>query len=179
MRGKPSAMDSGANIRVGSFEIRSDAVRYVVCTVQTVTVLAANICKQLSIVRHTPTGQLLPPEPVPQFVTSEPTQGYAPLGYVAQGAGAAWVCSFSLDFRLSGALAMGASSLTVQGNGFSGAQSPVSGIAVGDIVGIQTDEPAVTHWTTVDSVVGSDVGLSEGVPIQCSAGRRACIIRWT
>ena len=100
-----------------------------------------------------------------------PTQGYAPLNTLVydRTANVMRRCSFQYETRVSGALAEGATSVTV---------AAISTVADGDIVGLLLDN-GETHWTAVSGLTGSTFTIA-AIPAgrSVSDGGRIVFNRW-
>lgn len=105
-------------------------------------------------------------------VTSSPTRGFCEeIGEkVSNSAGGWFTCTFTSDTTLNGAEAAAQTVVTV---------TTVTGIASGDVVGLELDDGS-THWTTVNgSPAGSDVTLTDALPSGAASGNRIVFNRWT
>lgn len=99
--------------------------------------------------------------------SAKPTMGYAEVGDVVQSSAASatrWLCTFSLETFLSVAMAAGATAITTTNS---------TGVANGDVVGVQLDSGA-WHWTTLASAGV----LTAGVPTAAGSGNPVVFVRW-
>jgi hypothetical protein len=107
-------------------------------------------------------------------VTAVPTQGYAPLGYQLfdDTALTKYICTRSVDTTLASPASGGTASIVL---------TDATGIASGDIVGIQNDDLMITDWRTVNSAAGTPtITLSGGnLTGNCAAGNRVVFLDWT
>lgn len=103
-------------------------------------------------------------------VSAIPTQSFAPVGFsVNKSDGLSiYIVSFSLDTNLVGAVTGGATSIVV---------ASASGVANGDIIGVNLDNRD-THWTTVNSVAGTTIGLTAAMPSASADLSRVVFNRW-
>lgn len=104
-------------------------------------------------------------------LSGTPTQGYAPLNTLVYDstANAMRRCTFQYETRVSGALAGGATSVTV---------AAISTAADGDVVGLLLDN-GETHWTAVAGLTGSTFTIA-AIPAGRSVpdGGRIVFNRW-
>ena len=100
---------------------------------------------------------------------SAPTSGFAPLGEMVSDTdgGSIYICTKSYETKTSGALAGGATSVTV---------AAIGPVADGDIVGILLDNKK-THWSTVSGLAGSTFTVS-ALPSAAASGNRIVFNKW-
>lgn len=107
----------------------------------------------------------------PRFLIGAPTKSYVPRGYQLFESGGKihyWV-TFSYETTTNGALAAGATSVTV---------TAISTVANGDVCGILMDN-GTTHWTTVSALAGSTFTIA-AIPVgrSVASGSRIAFNRW-
>lgn len=98
---------------------------------------------------------------------AKPVIGWAEPGDAVQSTTAAatrWLCTFSLATALSGTMAAASTAI---------ATTSSTGLAAGDVVGIQLDSGA-WHWTTLASAGA----LTAGVPTIASSANPVVFVRW-
>lgn len=107
---------------------------------------------------------------VVRVVTGSPTKGFAPLGYkVTKSDGnEQYTCLLSLSTTSTSAKV--ATDTAVDA-------TSVTGVAAGDIVGINQDD-RTTHWTTVSSVAVNVVNLTNALTAGSASGSRIVFVRW-
>lgn len=110
------------------------------------------------------------PEQAPRVVSAVPTQSFVPQGFQLNKSDgtAIYICSFSLDTATTGSVTSGATSVDVVS---------ATGVTVGDIIGVNLDNRD-THWTTVASVTGLTIGLTDALPSAAASNSRTVFNRW-
>jgi len=124
-------------------------------------------------------------QPTTLYLDSEPTMGFADMGTVCSTEAGDYVCSFALATKLNGALANGATSVTVEDVSL---DTPLTGaLQAGDLVGILLTDNTM-HWTAVDSGYASgltftiDTGVDSPTgtaSIGAADGAIVYLVRWT
>lgn len=100
---------------------------------------------------------------------SIPTAGYVRRGTMVskEDGTSIYICTFSFETTLNGALSAGATSVTV---------TSATGVANSDIVGILLDD-GTTHWSTVSGLAGSTFTVA-ALPSAAANGQRVAFNRW-
>jgi len=155
------------------FGIRRNEVKYIKIFIGTGSVIGA--------IFHISLYYYEPPNNQPETVTSSvknprsmvlptvPTAGYVALGtQVNQAAGASiFLCTFSYETTTNGALALGATSVTV---------TTIGSVSNGCVVGILLDSGS-THWSVVSGLAGSTFTVA-ALPSAAASGNRIVFNKW-
>ena len=155
------------------FGIRRSEVIYIKVSLGTGSVAGA--------IYHASLYYYEPPNNQPETVTSAvknprsmvlptvPTAGYVALGtQVNQAAGASiFLCTFSYETTTNGALALGATSVTV---------TTIGSVSNGCVVGILLDS-GDTHWSVVSALAGSTFTVA-ALPSAAASGNRIVFNNW-
>lgn len=104
-------------------------------------------------------------------VTAVPTQGFVHNGYIANKSDgtALYQNTFELETTLSVAALSSDASVTV---------TDATGVAIGDVMGVQTDTLTTTTWKTVTGVAGNVVSFSGTMGTAAAIGQRVTFNRW-
>ena len=107
---------------------------------------------------------------VPISVAGIPSKGLPPVGLMVynSNAGAWYRCTYRHETSLQAGVNTGATEITVY---------RVGSVAAADNVGILLDD-GTTHWTTVSSVSGTTITLSDALPSASSLDALAVFVRW-
>lgn len=155
------------------FAVRRSEVKYIRFTIGTgsATPLIRHV---MAYFMEKPNSQPRPRIPSSQdtrqmTLPTIPTGGYVPRGtMVSKEDGASiYLCTFAYETTTNGALAGGATSVTV---------TTIGTVANGDVVGIKLDDGS-THWSTVSGLAGSTFTVS-ALPSAAANGSRIVFNRW-
>lgn len=103
------------------------------------------------------------------FQSSAPTEGNVPLGTLVGTSSGMVQVSFRKEANLTASATSGATTVSFD----------TAGVAVGDVIGIVTDDGS-TFWTTVSVVdSGTQVTLNDPLDDAASSGNRLVVLRWT
>jgi len=167
-----------------SVRFNTNAVAYCIAVLSSGSNVATNTADKFTVDVVTPnisTRGTIPVYPR-NLVDGVPTAGYAPRGHVfdKDDGSESYVCVFALNTVLAANASTGGSVVKLTPadgqNQFSHEQS-ISDISASDIIGIQTGATS-THWTTVVSVSGDDVTITDALPADVSLGDRVAVVRW-
>ncbi|MFC3767486.1 hypothetical protein [Paenibacillus sp. GCM10012303] len=106
----------------------------------------------------------------PLIQSSVPARGFAQPGKTiakADGSGL-WMCVWRKDTRIASPAANNSGSVQV---------TEADEVLPGDVAAVLLDD-RTTHWTKVDSVTGTTIGLTVPLPEGASANRAVAFLRW-
>ena len=158
-----------------SFGVRRSEVKYIRITLATGSVAALlRSARVFMMVKPSGASQLrqycsASKDYISMNLPSIPTGGYVGRGtVVAKDDGASlYICTFSYQTTLNGALSSGATSVTVAAAG---------SIANGDICGILLDD-GTTHWSAISGLSGPTFTVA-ALPSAAATGNRVVFNRW-